>query len=208
MRAFTGYGRPTWSALSCSTSSTLGGYIEATLISLNIGGFSTTVVFERQSGASWISIGSPAVFTTNGTKTVQLNMPGDNTSYTIRARVYNMFVIEDWLTTNTSSATSSGPNVFPAPAISSAVWSGNNIQAYWNYGNSPNSFSAQWSAMGVSWTNLAGGSSSNWGTSTNPKSGIWTPAQSGLNNTQIRIRANAQGGVGASDWSLPAIVML
>ena len=46
-------------------------------------------------------------------------------------------------------------------------------------------------------------SDQNWGTSTDPKEGAWLASQSLVSGdvAQIRIRAGAQGGNEASDWS-------
>jgi len=98
------------------------------------------------------------------------------------------------------------PASFDAPFIDSAAFEGGrSISAEWYYGDSPSYFYAQIRINFSTWENVPTdfNSDQNWGTSTDPKEGAWLASQSLVSGdvAQIRIRAGAQGGNEASDWS-------
>lgn len=221
--AFAGYGKPVISSLSASTSSTLGGKIDVsfTINEINNPDGNTwnrtnvQVQVSEDSGdrepTNWQNVGNSVAYSSTGVKSINgITVPNESTTYAVRILYWNYFnnVSADHLKLPVQSpyptATSSAPNQFPRPIISSASKvGGSNVRVVWTYGEDPSSFSAQWRLQGSgTWDDLALSSSNNWGTSTNPKSALWNDGKIIPSGThEVRIKADAEGGIAESNWS-------
>lgn len=223
--AFAGYGKPVVSNVSASTSSTLGGRIN---VSFNVDQVNnpdgnswnyTNVQVQVSEGGGdreptdWQNVGNSVAYGTTGAKSINgIDVPKENTTYAVRILYWNYFnnVSADHIQEPSQqpypTATSSSPNRYPTPVIDQAFQSGgSNVYVEWTYGDEPSSFEAQWRLSGSNtWDNLILSSSSNWGTSSNPKSATWNDGKIIPSGThEVRIRASAEGGVSESFWSQP-----
>jgi len=188
---------------------------------LTTGGLTTTLVVEYQSALDgngnaiaepddneWQELGRNSGITSDGVRS-SVSSIADGT-YFFRASIFNAFISheDDWAHANSGNNTdrwtvNTAPAVFDPPTIITAYDFFNSVRAEWNYGDSPSSFSAEIRIDGGAWEAGSLQSSSNWGSATNPKIGTWNPASvPNLGDLiEIRIRANAEGGTGQSDWS-------
>lgn len=147
--------------------------------------------------------------TTNGVKSLSGTVP--NGRYFFRLKVYNGFIshVANNLHIQPSDLTERrdvnySPPKWSTPTISSCSNnSGNEATAEWVYGESPSSFEAEIRINGGTPQTGMFVSSTNWGTATNNKIGTWSSFAffNPGDNVEIRIRASAQGGTSASNWS-------
>lgn len=198
---FDGYGQPEMTNFDAQTSTVLGGYCDV-YFTLNIAKNDTFVKIQYKATGTtqpWTDTGSQATFPSDGNWNFKgIQMPSENTNYSFRAIYYNDFNNQsaDWKYSSTSTADASNSNQYTTPDIGVVTDQGNTVYVEWGYGDVPSSFSLQSSSDGVSWTTRTLQSSTNWGTFNQPKSGTWTYA-----GDRIRIRADAEGGINASDWT-------
>ena len=219
---FGGYGIP---ELASSLSATAGdGELDLIFTVNTDGGSQMTFVAEywptttdpELMGGNWQTIG-----TGNGSGQFTKTLTGltNGQSYDVRVTAYNKFNNSGnyvnysapasplrWDYTNIVTAVPEQPQ-FNTPSIITCSYIGfsNEIHVEWNYGASPSSFSAQTNVNGAGWTNATLQSSSNWGGSSNPKTGNWSvnPFPNPGDTIQVRIRADAEGSNSASDYSSP-----
>lgn len=147
------------------------------------------------------------VFASGGSKEIIVDGLEASTTYKLRLVYFNAFN-DEWddhkteHTTSISRTTDIGTQ-YPQPSINDAVQDGSWIDVEWTYGDAPDSFSAQYrESTSHSWENMSLISSRNWGTSSNPKEGTWSPGRS-FSGGQVRIRANGDGSADSSSWSDP-----
>ena len=215
--AFSGYGQNSASVIDVSTSSTLGGYLDVNInISTNVvinSSIPCKMQLQYQEGdgsipeGDWITHPTTYTYNSGGNKSIEFEAPEEDTSYHIRMRYWNLFNehSSDHNYTNFETGQSSSPEKFVTPSILFAEFgTNNNVEVDWNYDSSPSSFSAQYRSDSVSWTQMSLIQAIRWGSTDNPKRGIWdNPEIIPSANAEVRIRADAEGDVSASNWSDP-----
>jgi hypothetical protein len=156
----------------------------------------------------WVNAGPPTTFTTDGSKTLTHTL--SEGTWFVGMRVWNGFnnasvdrIEIDQGTTRHQVGDVTSTNKFVTPGISSCITDGFYVEATWDYGDAPSTYSARISVNGGDWENGQQNDSTNWGTSTNPKTGEWnTDSFFNFGDTiEIQIKADAEGGVSESDWS-------
>lgn len=208
---FAGMGKPSIANFSVTASSqdSVGGKVDISF-DITAGGSPTVtqVQYKIPTDTSWTDLG-PGYSKQSQNITIshtEVSMPEPMTQYDFRVQYYNGFNnhSSDWYYSAVITETSSAPLKFGNIGITSAT-AASYVDVTFNYGDVPSEFELQSSSDGISWITRTLQSSTNWGTTSNPKTGRWT--YSGI---MVRLRASSQvvngQTVAASDWSSPYFI--
>ena len=131
-----------------------------------------------------------------------------NGDYYFKVDVFNGYIsegsdrLEDISYDLVSLGSGGGGTTLSTPSINTCYDSfGNRMTAEWDYSDVANHFNGRIRINSGNWLDTTLEDSSNWGTSTNPKSGTWSVNQLFDPGDVVEIQVQAVDGSDTSDWS-------